>query len=889
MIRDTWADSDHPVTIELYYDGTWHDITGHLGDDGISITRTGRDPSEMTLTLDNTGGRYCPRHPTSPLYGLIGRNTPVRASVTVDGTTHTRFVGEVSSWPQRWTTRGTAYTPVECAGVTRRLGQGASPLRSAACRSLATLPDLVAYWPLEDGEGAASIAPAPGTSAWPMAINGSPSLADVAVVASSAPTLTLESARLFGYVPAYTAAGEAQVRLLALIPAGTPDGAVLARIKLSGTLARVDARYNTASGGTVTLLGYSSAGALLGTLAGTLYVTGVSVRLSVELTQAGGDVDWMVRAYNPATNSDWGADGTVASATVGAVTAVELNPGGAALAGVAVGHVTVESAVTNIDEPDAVVLGGYVGETAGARITRLCGEERGIPVTVTAGATEAMGPQPVATLLDLLEECADTDSGILHEARDAAGMRYRTRDSMLAQTPAVTIPYSDNLLKLEPVDDDRMTRNLVTVTRDGGGSATYEVTDGTMSTAAPPSGVGVYDEAVTLSMDSDVKVPRQAEWRAHLGTVDEARWPRIGIELAHPTFRASAALTAAVLGVDLGDRVVITDLPAWLPPDDVDQLVVGITERVTPARYTVELECVPASPWQVPVWDATGARYGGDGTVLAGLLTAYRAVLSGASCMSYDVDDPVGDCDVRVLVALADWTPSGETVVAARYRTTSNQRAWTFVVTTTGRLYCHLSVDGIAYTGVTSTVATGFADGTAHWIRWTRVASTGVVRFYTSADGTTWTQLGTDVAGPTGSLYNSSALLQLGARNGGSLTSPMTGTITAVRILDGIGGSDLVPVDPRDWTDGYEGAGTGTMVTAQAVTEVPVTAPAGLVWTHADGDYDVMVGGERMTVTGVAGTAPSYTLTATRSVNGVVKAHSAGTVADLAAPSRHGL
>jgi len=72
-------------------------------------------------------------------------------------------------------------------------------------------------------------------------------------------------------------------------------------------------------------------------------------------------------------------------------------------------------------------------------------------------------------------------------------------------------------------------------------------------------------------------------------------------------------------------------------------------------------------------------------------------------------------------------------------------------------------------------------------------------------------------------------------------------------------------------------------------TGVDITAPAGVTWTHDDGDYDVVTGGEVMTVTGIAGAAPDYTFTVTRSVNGVVKTHTSGVAIDLHRPVYIGL
>jgi hypothetical protein len=186
-------------------------------------------------------------------------------------------------------------------------------------------------------------------------------------------------------------------------------------------------------------------------------------------------------------------------------------------------------------------------------------------------------------------------------------------------------------------------------------------------------------------------VADQASWRTHVGTVDEARWPKVGVDLAHPTFRADAALTGQILDLDLGDRIVVTDLPSWLPPDDADQLVQGYTEEISPTNYRLTLNCVPASPYRVGWYDDGVSRYSGEGAVLAEDLT---------------------------------------------------------------------------------TTETG----------------------------------------------------------------------------------------------------------------IDVTNPAGVEWTHADGDYEVIVGGETMTVTAVSGTGTSQTLTVTRSVNGIVKTHTTGAALDLATP-----
>jgi hypothetical protein len=86
------------------------------------------------------------------------------------------------------------------------------------------------------------------------------------------------------------------------------------------------------------------------------------------------------------------------------------------------------------------------------------------------------------------------------------------------------------------------------------------------------------------------------------------------------------------------------------------------------------------------------------------------------------------------------------------------------------------------------------------------------------------------------------------------------------------------------WNDSHRWSGDGTVLASgvtSTATALPLTTPLTVAWTHADGDYAIVVGGEVMTVTNVVGD----TMTVTRSVNGVVKAHLAGDAVDLADPS----
>lgn len=90
------------VKVEVFYSGAWHDITASddvYTRDPIRIAREPqrtpaegiRVPSWANLTIENRDGRYSTRNPNSPLYGLIGRNTPLRISEA--GRVYAAFTG----------------------------------------------------------------------------------------------------------------------------------------------------------------------------------------------------------------------------------------------------------------------------------------------------------------------------------------------------------------------------------------------------------------------------------------------------------------------------------------------------------------------------------------------------------------------------------------------------------------------------------------------------------------------------------------------------------------------------------------------------------------------------------------------------------------------------
>jgi len=180
-----------------------------------------------------------------------------------------------------------------------------------------------------------------------------------------------------------------------------------------------------------------------------------------------------------------------------------------------------------------------------------------------------------------------------------------------------------------------------------------------------------------------------------------------------------------------------------------------------------------------------GARLSGSGLELTGLASNFASSPDSAAL------DITGDIDIKVKVAMTDWTPSAFQVVVSKWGA-AGQRSFYLYVTSTGPGYVGLShsADGTNELFVNSTAAPVVADGDDLWIRATLDVDNGssqrVHKFYTSSDGTTWTQLGSTVttAGTT-SIFNSTTQLEVGTRVGGLASNALVGTVYRTIIQSG--------------------------------------------------------------------------------------------------------
>lgn len=625
------------VSVRIYVDASWLDITPDVygGERAeIEVTR-GRsservnnvEVSNCTMQINNRLGKYSPRNPMSVLYGKIGRNTPLQ--ILVDGLA--RFTGEVPAWPQKWDTTGTdVWVPIEAAGIMRRLGQGKKPLRSALRRYVPKNSFVKAYWPMEDGQDSTNFASGL-SSGKSMKITGRANIqfASQEVIRGGSENLPIlqSGASAFGQVGSMQPPTVLPWRVDTLFfmeaqPAGY-RACIAVYVLGSSNIARYEIQCFTnlrfiafdEDGATA----FSSTGAV--TLPADFY--GSWVRLSMWVQEVGGpSVDFIVKAQS--------LDGRTFDTLADAIS--PFNAGRPSSAGINVvasdarglGHVTVSSDTVFVsNDPFGQAYNGHTFETANDRFVRLCSEE-GIQYE-TVGFNidgESMGPQKAIKLIELLQECADADQGILYEPRDFLGLALRSRQGVYNQMPILALDYTSGALASvpEPVDDDQLTRNDVTVSQPDGSSARVTLDEGALSTQDAPDGVGVYDEDFPANISADERLADLASWRVHLGTVDEARFPLIHLHLHNDVFASDADLTSAAVMLDIGDRFTIENVPAWLGPDLITLLAQGFTETLSNFTRDIRINASPESPWQIAVAQAaigaTGDKADTDGSEL---------------------------------------------------------------------------------------------------------------------------------------------------------------------------------------------------------------------------------------------------------------------------------
>lgn len=543
-------------------------------------------------------------------------------SMTIDSV---EAVDYVSEWPVRWDQSGRDSTaPLRASGILRRLLQGSTPLRSPLYRQLSS-QQVAGYWPFEDDSPPNGTSPTAAASAVQVApgasVTGVTFAADAtlpgslqnAKLASASARVTAKTPRRLTGVTGFSA------MIMLKFPAALTGDSELITIATTGLVQKWVVRVNATG---ITLTGYDSGGTLVVSPAGTLYSMDPTKwwALQLEADVVGANTEWSLLWHEVGKTDYWSQNGSHASTVVSVPASMSL-AANSFTNGVFFSHIYLGSnALPFVTDSFSLVSNGYIGEMAAARIARLCTEE-GVPVVVEEGTSQACGQQRIDALLPLLRAAEDADLGVLYET--GGGLGYRPGSARYSRPVTLALDRNAGHLAAppEPTDDDQYVRNDWTLSRDGGAQGVRYVD------AAHVTAYGKYDDSATINIDSDDPLLDHAAFRVYLGTRDLLRWSSISLNLA----RNPSLIPAWRSSLPWGTRLTVANEPAQVMGNAPDVIVEGRTQLLNFYEWSVDLNCSPAQPWDIPPLDDSAMRMDTESATLAAGATTTATSLSVAT------------------------------------------------------------------------------------------------------------------------------------------------------------------------------------------------------------------------------------------------------------------
>lgn len=586
-------------------------------------------PCNINFSLLNDLNAYSAYNPMSTNAQQGARNTPVRVRVNLGAGAVVLAQGYIIGLKPTWDITGKlSIVQVAAAGILRRLSQGKTPLRSPLYRAnMRNGSTLVAYWPMEEGQNATACAPATANTQ-PLSRTGGGTVkfgTSVDAGAAAMPDFTGRG-QLTAPIPNYAGTSFSVNYTMGWTDAVQIDQVLM--VATSSGLRFYFRFYPTLAGGNTFVYYYSAATGLTGFTSATTATAwpDPTKRYTVAFSfrQNGGNVDIWMRLENV---TEFLA-ATLTGETLGTARTVTVNPGDfdgtVVQSAFTFGHLAINAPAPHPMTITANLAGasvGYAGELADARMIRLCAEEN-VPLTVNGTSTQAMGPQGIASLVDLLLETAKADGGPLFDGF-GPGLTFNTLSSRynIAASLTTDVPSGQLAPPFDPTDDDQRTVNDFTASRgNGGGSVRVFDTTSALSTLR----IGIYDSSDSFNVYDDTSLAPIAGWRVRLGTVAGLRYPAASWEFAitSPTLAATYLARALPIGWRSDITNVTTSAPSH-PPGTVSQIVEGLTTVIDPFTWSVVANCSPYAPWSNvgTVDDATIVCGSEDTTVHAGGIT----------------------------------------------------------------------------------------------------------------------------------------------------------------------------------------------------------------------------------------------------------------------------
>lgn len=575
-----------------------HDITSRVDlREGWDFSRGRRDefatpdPGQAHLTVDNSDGAFTLG---APGYGSIRVDQRIRIIESVGEVTGNRFTGYVQDWPYEVTDPRAKLVPSRLTLIDRLSRFNRRKLRDALVGAVIS-EGALAVWPLQEPAGSSEAfdvaPPLPDHRLVPAGSGGSPVFGVAAEVDGFATGVEFAGGKYLVSSGGYAVTDAAVLELYLIINAAPATDATICNINsypASGWLKRTGV-FLTPAG--------KIRGGLSGGESDVVAGTGNVVHVVLECASAG---------LPSGTGGKVWVDGELISS--------ESFDGGVGTLGINVGVGGPGAPSQSIAPLDDVVVlmaafhSGQVGAEVAARPISGMPSERSDERIARLAALGGMDPaeldleEGVQTVpaqdLDGVRLGAAIDDVVLAEG----GLRFIDGSGNLATynrhhrvyaaagEPAVTLSAADVQERdLLISADKQFLQNEVSGTRVGG--ATVVAIDDVSQQR--------YDQYENdlgqLLVETDEQVRDRVRWQVHTYSEPRARLAQVTIDL----LTVPTELAEQLLALELGDRVVVTDLPETSPTGPTaDLLVDHITERQSrggnSSEWTLTLGTTPA-------------------------------------------------------------------------------------------------------------------------------------------------------------------------------------------------------------------------------------------------------------------------------------------------------
>jgi hypothetical protein len=235
-------------------------------------------------------------------------------------------------------------------------------------------------------------------------------------------------------------------------------------------------------------------------------------------------------------------------------------------------------------------LAAYSGDTTAERFTRYAGWARiaaGEFVSPSTGIPVSGVPLAGGQILSLMRQMETTEAGVLHDDREGR-LVLEARSARYAAPTALTIDVGAQLIGRDyaPKGDRQGLANYATA-KNALGTVEVTVTD---EASRNEYGDATYS-VETHALDPDEPL-QLASARISAYSTPKARVPSGTIEILDWT----GPDLAAVLSLDIGSKVTLTNRPAAAGPSTVEHFVEGYTETLTPFQGSIALNLSPSAP-----------------------------------------------------------------------------------------------------------------------------------------------------------------------------------------------------------------------------------------------------------------------------------------------------